>query len=54
MIRPFALRPPFLCSGSSSDFSGVALVISSNDEVAIWRRPGLVGLYFLTGICVFS
>jgi hypothetical protein len=32
----------------------VERVISSNDEVAIWRRPGLVGLYFFTGICVLS
>jgi hypothetical protein len=49
-MRPWLFRPPFLLTGSSSDFSGSERVISSNDEVAIWRRPALVGLYFLTAI----
>jgi hypothetical protein len=37
-------------TGSSSDFSGLFFVISSNVETDMKRRPALVGLYFLTGI----
>src|SRR5438309_3245285 len=37
-------------SCSSSDFSGSEAVISSKLEVAMKRRPGLVGLYFFTGM----
>src|SRR3954453_23627727 len=50
VMRPLLLRPPVLLSGSTSDFSGAFLVTSSNEETAMKRRPGLVGLYFLTAI----
>src|SRR5919109_1257338 len=46
---PWLLRPECFCSGSISFFSGVVLVISSNVETDMPRRPGVVGLYFLTG-----
>ena len=48
VIRPCVLRPPVFFKGSSSDFSGSVLVISSNDATVMPRRPGDVGLYRLT------
>src|SRR3954451_15948033 len=44
-MRPCALRPPVLCSGRTSDFSGVERVISAKSETLEPRRPGGVGLY---------
>src|SRR5882757_7045301 len=44
-MRPCALRPPLLCSGTSSDFSGVDRVISAKSDTLEPRRPGVVGLY---------
>src|SRR3954466_11773542 len=45
VIRPWTLRPPFLGSGASSDFSGVDRVISAKSATLEPRRPGVVGLY---------
>src|ERR1700709_2195874 len=45
VIRPCALRPPVLCSGRTSDFSGVERVISAKSATLEPRRPGVVGLY---------
>ena len=42
--------PPFFVTGSRSDFSGSDFVTSSKLEVAMKRRPGLVGLYFFSAI----
>src|SRR6266508_1844197 len=50
VILPALLRPAFLRPGANSDFSGRDLVISSNPETLAPRRPGVVGLYFRTGI----
>ena len=50
VMRPRLFRPPFFVIGSSSDFSGSDFVISSKPDVAMKRRPGLVGLYFLSAI----
>ena len=50
VMRPRLFRPPFFVSGSSSDFSGSDFVTSSKPDVAMKRRPGLVGLYFLSAI----
>ena len=36
------------------DFSGLSVVISSNVETVMPRRPGVVGLYFLIPIYVSS
>src|SRR5215471_10422392 len=47
---PWLLRPARLGSFSRRLFSGSVAVISSKLAVAMKRRPGLVGLYFLTGI----
>src|ERR1041385_4426133 len=47
---PWLLRPAWLGSFSRRLFSGSVAVISSKLAVAMKRRPGLVGLYFLTGI----
>ena len=44
------VAPAILRSGSSNDFSGVLLVISSNVETDILRRPAEVGLYRLIAI----
>src|ERR671922_765276 len=43
--RPALLRPPLLCSGRTSDFSGVDRVISTKSATLEPRRPGVVGLY---------
>src|SRR5260370_39577549 len=50
VIRPWLLRPELLGSFSRRLFSGSVAVISSKLAVTMKRRPGLVGLYFLTGI----
>src|SRR2546423_839197 len=50
VILPWLLRPALLGSFSRRLFSGSVAVISSKLAVAMNRRPGLVGLYFLTGI----
>src|SRR4051812_34097016 len=51
-MRPWTLRPPFLPPFATSDFSGVARVISSNPDTLAPRRPGVVGLYLRTAICL--
>src|SRR6478752_7698592 len=45
VIRPELLRPPRLCSGRTSDFSGSSRVISTKSATLAPRRPGVVGLY---------
>src|SRR3954465_249116 len=45
VIRPWLLRPPFLGSGLTRDFSGVDRVISTKSATLEPRRPGVVGLY---------
>src|SRR3712207_6503080 len=50
VILPCALRPPLLCSGRTSDFSGVDRVISAKSATLDPRRPGLVGLYLRMAI----
>src|SRR2546423_14281535 len=49
-MRPWLFRPACVGRDSSSVFSGVSVVISSKPEIVMKRRPGLVGLNFLTGI----
>ena len=49
VMRPLLFRPPVFLSGSRSDFSGAFFVTPSNEETAMKRRPGLVGLYFFSG-----
>src|SRR4051812_29603801 len=44
-MRPVALRPPLLCRGRTSDFSGSERVISAKSATLEPRRPGVVGLY---------
>src|SRR4051794_13786840 len=50
-MRPWLLRPPFLGSGRSSDFSGVVRVISTKSATDEPRRPGVVGLYLRIPMC---
>src|SRR5690242_12269310 len=50
VILPWLLRPACLLSLTTSDFSGRVLVISSNVDTDIPRRPGDVGRYCLIGI----
>src|SRR3954449_12783360 len=50
VILPCTLRPPRLCSGRSSDFSGVDRVISAKSATLEPRRPGVVGLYLRIAI----
>src|SRR5881227_2666200 len=45
VIRPWTLRPPFLGSGRTSDFSGSVRVTSTKSATLEPRRPGVVGLY---------
>src|SRR5690242_17217233 len=52
VTRPWLLRPACFCNGSTRLFSGLLRVISSKVETDIPRRPGDVGLYFLTGTSV--
>ena len=49
-MRPWTFRPAFFVSGSVRLFSGSDFVTSSKVETDMNRRPGLVGLYFLTGM----
>src|ERR1044072_4371720 len=49
-MRPCALRPPLLCSGRSSDFSGWSRVISAKSETLEPRRADGVGLYVGTAM----
>src|SRR5579862_5337034 len=49
-MRPWLLRPACVGSDSSSVFSGSSVVTSSKRAIDMKRRPGLVGLNFLTGI----
>src|SRR5256885_16027372 len=51
-MRPWLFRPAWVGIDSIRVFSGVSVVISSNPEMVMKRRPGLVGLNFLTGIGV--
>src|SRR5690349_4562926 len=50
VMRPWTLRPPFLGSGTSRDFSGVDRVISAKSATLEPRRPGVVGLYLRIAI----
>src|SRR3954447_15122842 len=45
VMRPALLRPPLLCRGRTSDFSGSDRVISAKSATEEPRRPGVVGLY---------
>src|SRR6478672_2476460 len=45
VMRPALLRPPVFDRGRTSDFSGVAGVISTKSATDEPRRPGVVGLY---------
>src|ERR1700759_2844167 len=45
VIRPALLRPPLLCPGRTSDFSGVSRGTPAKSEPREPRRPGVVGLY---------
>jgi hypothetical protein len=46
VILPWLFRPPFLVSGRSRDFSGLAPGVRSEKSLTLApRRPGLVGLY---------
>jgi hypothetical protein len=42
---PLLLRPAYFFSERSSDFSGLSVVISSNEDLTIDLTPGDVGLY---------
>src|SRR6266851_3064883 len=53
-MRPWLLRPACVGSASTSVFSGSSVVISSKPEIAMKRRPGLVGLNFLIGMVLLS
>ena len=53
-MRPLLLRPALFGFGASSDFSGLSVVISAKSETVWKRRPGLVGLYCLTPMTLFS
>src|SRR5260370_37750026 len=50
VTRPVLFRPPDLRRGSTSDFSGVCLVMSSLETEVVKRRLGVVGLYVLIAI----
>src|SRR5579883_2431757 len=52
MMRYILRVPPPLWRTSISDFSGSTLLRSEKSIVVTKRLPGLVGLYFLTGIRV--
>src|ERR1700680_2462050 len=54
VIRPRLLRPPVERLPFVSDFSGVRLVMSSNDGCETARMPGEVGLYCFCGIFLMS
>ena len=50
VIRPLLLRPPVLCLVSTSDFSGLDLVISSNAGSALKRLVGVSGRKVLSAM----
>src|SRR5947207_3235101 len=50
VMRPWELRPARWRPFATSDFSGRSRVTSSNPDTLAPRRPGVVGLYFLTGM----
>src|SRR5919108_518767 len=50
VILPWLLRPARFGRRSVRLFSGRSVVTSSKPDVVMKRRPGLVGLYFLTAI----
>ena len=50
MTRPYEFRPDDRYCLASKDFSGVDFVIDSKSETVWNRRPGDVGLRFLTAI----
>src|SRR4051812_32539316 len=53
---PWLLRPPDLCSGSTSGLCG-SVVVSSSNSWTVWNRwPGEVGLYLRIGmtLCPFQ
>src|SRR5690606_35588102 len=50
VIRPVAFRPPEDDFPRTKERSGRLLVISSKFCPIICRRPGVIGLYFLTGM----
>src|SRR5712691_9520643 len=52
-MRPWLLRPACVGRDSTRVFSGSSVVISSKPEIAMKRRPGLVGLNFLIGMVFF-
>src|SRR6185437_14318019 len=54
VIRPVLLRPPLLCSGRTSDFSGAVRVTSTKSATLEPRRPGVVGLYLRIPIYIPS
>src|SRR5438445_11024355 len=51
-MRPWLLRPAWVGKDSTRLFSGSWAVTSSNPLMVMKRRPGLVGLNFLSGILV--
>src|SRR4030081_3672651 len=53
-MRPWVWRPACVGSDSSRVFSGSLAVTSSKPEIVMKRRPGLVGLNFLTGIFLYA
>src|SRR3954471_16115703 len=50
VMRPRLSRPPVFLMGSVSDFSGRGFVSSSKPRWVMKRRPGDVGLKFLSAI----
>src|SRR5205823_9696417 len=54
VLRPWALRPPVLGLGASSERSGRSLVTSEKSETVWNRRPGLVGLRLRRGMTATS
>src|SRR5208283_5192752 len=50
VIRPTLFLPPVFFLGTTRDFSGFFLVISSKEETLMKRLPADVGLYSRTAI----
>src|SRR4051812_43915908 len=50
VMRPLLFRPPVLCLVSTSDFSGLVLVISSNAGNALKRLVGVSGRKVLSAM----
>src|SRR5882672_4136401 len=53
-MRPWLFRPAWVVMDSTSLFSGSSVVISSNPEIVMKRRPGLVGLNLRSGIALYA